>query len=184
MTAANVSAGTAGLRDHRAWRNRSRCVRQVRHAECVRREPCRTVRSARLPVWFLPPKDFGHVSLVAHRPLVTIVSLEIDRVSTYVVLLESRAMLNRTETPFQAKLPESSLLANQAFTSYLRRNARASLLLHRLHSRIRYFLEASPRLFVSKCIDGRVHTSDEKGYPANDGHLRADGRHQRRPVAE
>lgn len=79
--------------------------------------------------------------------------------------LDSPAMLNGTENPLLAELPEASLLANQAFASYLRSNAGASLLLHRLHSRIRYFLEASPRLFVSKCIDGRVHTSDEKGYP-------------------
>lgn len=58
-----------------------------------------------------------------------------------------------------------SRAANQAFASYLVRNVRASLLLHRLSSRLEYFLSAAPRAFVSKCIDGRVHAGDEKGYP-------------------
>ncbi len=63
------------------------------------------------------------------------------------------------------ELPTVSHAANQAFAGYLSRNARSSLLLHRLNSRLDYFLAAAPRPFVSKCIDGRVHTSDEKGYP-------------------
>ena len=75
------------------------------------------------------------------------------------------ASLSRPQESFPGELPKTSEFANQAFASYLRANANASLSLHQLQSRIRYFLEASPRLFVSKCIDGRVHRSDEKGYP-------------------
>ncbi|MCA9192830.1 MAG: hypothetical protein KDB03_13735 [Planctomycetales bacterium] len=59
----------------------------------------------------------------------------------------------------------ASQLANEAFATYLQRNVQASLQLHRLNSRFEHFLSAAPRPFVSKCIDGRVHTSDEKGYP-------------------
>lgn len=71
------------------------------------------------------------------------------------------------ESPTESKpqVSADSQAANQAFASYLSRNVRASLLLHRLKSRFDYFLAAAPRPFVSKCIDGRVHTSDEKGYP-------------------
>ncbi|MCA9216806.1 MAG: hypothetical protein KDB27_27240 [Planctomycetales bacterium] len=60
---------------------------------------------------------------------------------------------------------ESADAANQAFAAYLRRNVRASLELHRLDTSFKYFLAAAPRVFVSKCIDGRVHAGDEKGYP-------------------
>lgn len=66
--------------------------------------------------------------------------------------------------------------ANRAFADYLSRNVRSSLQLHHLHSRIEHFLAAAPRPFVSKCIDGRVHTSDEKGYPpATITYIRTEG---------
>ncbi len=71
------------------------------------------------------------------------------------------------EPPTESKpqLSAASDAANRAFAGYLSRNVHSSLLLHRLKPRFDYFHAAAPRPFVSKCIDGRVHTSDEKGYP-------------------
>lgn len=38
-------------------------------------------------------------------------------------------------------------------------------MLFKMRDRLREFRQAAPRVFVSKCIDGRVHTSDPMGYP-------------------
>ncbi|HND52397.1 MAG TPA: hypothetical protein PLV92_08370 [Pirellulaceae bacterium] len=66
---------------------------------------------------------------------------------------------------FAAGLPPESDEAIKAFDRYLRDNARASEVLHRLQNQVRAFRAAAPRLFVSKCIDGRVHTSHDIGFP-------------------
>lgn len=79
--------------------------------------------------------------------------------------LKTGALANEIPKQATGEFLKDSESANQAFAAYLKRNASASILLHRLRSRIEYFLAAAPRPFVSKCIDGRVHTSDEKGYP-------------------
>lgn len=72
---------------------------------------------------------------------------------------------NGQNLKFAHPLPESSRQANYAFSQYLRGNVRASETLHKLASRIRAFRDASARLFISRCIDGRVHNSDNIGYP-------------------
>ncbi len=66
---------------------------------------------------------------------------------------------------FAQELPPESLEANLRLMEYLRGNAKASETLRRMADRIKSFKKRAPRLFVSKCIDGRVHGSDGKGYP-------------------
>lgn len=55
--------------------------------------------------------------------------------------------------------------ASLHWRSYLQRNVLAAETLRGMDDAIRVFRSYSPRLLVSKCIDGRVHGSDTKGYP-------------------
>ncbi len=62
-------------------------------------------------------------------------------------------------------LDAESEAANRHWHGYLEHNVVASETLHSMHDFIRQFRSYAPRLFASKCIDGRVHGSDAKGYP-------------------
>jgi hypothetical protein len=66
-----------------------------------------------------------------------------------------------------SRLPadEASEAANLHWQQYLQRNVVASETLHSMQDFIRQFRHYAPRLFASKCIDGRVHGSNAKGYP-------------------
>lgn len=55
--------------------------------------------------------------------------------------------------------------AEAAWREYLQRNVVASETLRSMREAIHAFQRYAPRLFASKCIDGRVHGSDGKGYP-------------------
>lgn len=78
--------------------------------------------------------------------------------------------------PWSGELSPESARANEAFLEYLRGNVQASAVLNRLQDRIRVFLDVAPRVFITKCIDGRVHTNDEIGYPpATIKSVRAEG---------
>ena len=62
-------------------------------------------------------------------------------------------------------LDAESKAANAKIKDYLKENVRASQTLASISELIRVFASNAPRIFVSKCIDGRVHGSDGKGYP-------------------
>ncbi|MEI8230194.1 MAG: hypothetical protein WCG83_03570 [Candidatus Peregrinibacteria bacterium] len=55
--------------------------------------------------------------------------------------------------------------ANEYFEDYLRRNGSSAETLSAMKEIIDEFAVRTPRMFVSKCIDGRVHGSKGKGYP-------------------
>ncbi len=85
---------------------------------------------------------------------------------TYSIELVANEFFQRACNPtFKGELSPESLRANAAFAEYLRENVVASDVFFRLQNRIRMFQDVAPRVFVSKCIDGRVHTANEMGYP-------------------
>jgi hypothetical protein len=65
----------------------------------------------------------------------------------------------------QRRLDSESEAANRHWRAYLQRNVTASETLNSMKDFIHQFRSYAPRLFASKCIDGRVHGSDAKGYP-------------------
>jgi hypothetical protein len=69
--------------------------------------------------------------------------------------------LHRTNVPFDS----DSRAADHAMRQYLLENVVLAETLRSMRHGIQVFLSYAPRLFVSKCIDGRVHGSDGKGYP-------------------
>jgi hypothetical protein len=58
-----------------------------------------------------------------------------------------------------------SRAADHALRNYLLENVVLSETLRSMRHGIQVFHSYAPRMFVSKCIDGRVHGSDAKGYP-------------------
>lgn len=54
----------------------------------------------------------------------------------------------------------------QYITDYLQENIIESETLHRMRNVISEFATRAPKILVTKCIDGRVHGSKAKGYPA------------------
>lgn len=95
--------------------------------------------------------------------LPSFVAAQAPRIATAAV--EHVEFENGQNLHFAHPLPEDSQRANAAFSNYLRGNVRTSETLHKLASRIRHFRDASARMFISRCIDGRVHNSDNIGYP-------------------
>ena len=75
------------------------------------------------------------------------------------------ASLISGSTILQPALAPESEAANRHWHGYLQHNVVASETLHGMQDFIRQFRSYAPRLFASKCIDGRVHGSDAKGYP-------------------
>lgn len=69
------------------------------------------------------------------------------------------------ELPKGAALGPESQAANAHIRDYLKGNVEASQTLLSMSDPIRAFSSNAPRIFVSKCIDGRVHGSNGKGYP-------------------
>lgn len=69
------------------------------------------------------------------------------------------------ELPNTGTLSADSKAANAHIRAYLKENVEASQTLFGMSDLIRVFSSNAPRLFVSKCIDGRVHGSNGKGYP-------------------
>ncbi len=55
--------------------------------------------------------------------------------------------------------------SNSAFLTYLRENVKSADTLRSMKTIIQEFSTRAPRVFASKCIDGRVHGSKGKGYP-------------------
>lgn len=74
------------------------------------------------------------------------------------------ALISGTSAHARPLVAESEA-ANLHWQGYLQHNVVASETLHSMQDFIRQFRSYAPRLFASKCIDGRVHGSDAKGYP-------------------
>jgi len=66
--------------------------------------------------------------------------------------------------PLQAD-DDAGRAANGEWRAYLIDNVVASETIRGMRDAIRLFQSYAPRVLVSKCIDGRVHGSDAKGYP-------------------
>ncbi len=62
-------------------------------------------------------------------------------------------------------MTDKIISAHTFIQKYLRQNIVDATTIHQMQQFIREFLERSPRLIVTKCIDGRVHGSKPKGYP-------------------
>lgn len=75
------------------------------------------------------------------------------------------ALIAGTTAAQRRVLSAADEAANRHWQEYLRRNVVNGETLRCMQDFIRQFQSYAPRLFVSKCIDGRVHGSDAKGYP-------------------
>lgn len=74
-------------------------------------------------------------------------------------------LINGSDLRKTASLNRASAETNKHIRIYLRENVQASVTIQSMKSLIQAFTVNAPRLFVSKCIDGRVHGSLGKGYP-------------------
>src|SRR3989339_1274767 len=73
-------------------------------------------------------------------------------------------ILQRKKRDQTAETPETKK-ANEYFEGYLKKNNSSAETLSSMREIIDEFSKRTPRMFVSKCIDGRVHGSKGKGYP-------------------
>ncbi|TSC58788.1 MAG: hypothetical protein Greene041619_334 [Candidatus Peregrinibacteria bacterium Greene0416_19] len=73
-------------------------------------------------------------------------------------------LITGQDTMDQSENPET-LRANAFFGRYLGENVVAAETLSSMSEIIREFRRRTPRMIVTKCIDGRVHGSKGKGYP-------------------